>query len=206
MLFLHRRAFALALSESPSEPLQSSFATSALSVILESSRNLIMIVKAAQTVYPDIANRWWYLFFHAYSGATCVATLLIKSPGSMLAKHAWSTLSATMSVFETAANRAPLCRDLLTRLNRLHKHAMLAFEAYSSGNPLPKPRRLSNLSSGHRALRPLSLSSQEDGSTPLAHYLESYGTASQNDSPVDDFPCDLGASTRLTRKSQRQSI
>lgn len=204
LLFLHRRAFALALSESPTEPLQSSFATSVISVIVESSRNLITIAKAAQTVYPDIANRWWYLFFHAYSSATCVATLLIKSPGCMLAKHAWATLSVTMSVFETAAHHGPLCRDLLTRLNRLHKQAMLTYNAFSSGSPLPTSRRLSNLSS-QRALRPLSLSSQEEGSTPLAHYLESYGTTLPNDGQVDEFPCDLGATTRLTRKSRTQS-
>ncbi|KAG0149166.1 hypothetical protein CROQUDRAFT_40225 [Cronartium quercuum f. sp. fusiforme G11] len=206
LLFLHRRAFALALSESPSEPLQSSFATSVISVIVESSRNLITILKAAQTAYPEIANKWWHPFFHAYSGATCVATLLIKSPGCMLAKHAWSTLSAALLVFENAANHGPLCRELLTRLNRLHKHALLTFNAFSSGNPLPKPRRLSNLTSSHRALRPLSLSSQEDGSTPLAHCLESYRAMSQADSPVNDFPCDLGASTRLIRKSRGHSM
>ncbi|KAH9810851.1 fungal-specific transcription factor domain-containing protein [Melampsora americana] len=208
LLFLHRRAFALALSESPSEPLQSLLASSVISVILESSRNLIAIAKAAQDVYPDIAHRWWYLFFHAYSGATCVASLLITSPNCMLNKHAWTTWRATITVFETAATHTPLCRDFLARLNRLNSHALSALNAYKSGQPLPKPRRLSNLSSTRRSLRPLSLSGcHDEGSTPLAHYLESYGAStSQSDSGADDLPCDLGASTRLTRKSRRQSM
>ncbi|POV97266.1 hypothetical protein PSHT_14677 [Puccinia striiformis] len=201
LLFLHRRAFALALSEATAEPLNSSFSKSVLSVIIESSRNLVRIAQAAQILYPELANRWWYLFCHAYNGATCVVTLLIKSPGCILSKHAWSTLSTAMSVFSTAAQYGPICRDLFNRLSRLHKQAMSALNA----DILPNPQSHS-MHSYHpnQALLSPSTSNSGDGSMSLAHYLEASGAHLQQ--TYTEFPCDLGASTRLTRKNRTQSV
>ncbi|KAI7946657.1 hypothetical protein MJO29_011184 [Puccinia striiformis f. sp. tritici] len=201
LLFLHRRAFALALSEATAEPLNSSFSKSVLSVIIESSRNLVRIAQAAQILYPELANRWWYLFCHAYNGATCVVTLLIKSPGCILSKHAWSTLSTAMSVFSTAAQYGPICRDLFNRLSRLHKQAMSALNA----DILPNPQSHS-MHSYHpnQTLLSPSTSNSGDGSMSLAHYLEASGAHQQQ--TYTEFPCDLGASTRLTRKNRTQSV
>lgn len=205
LLFLHRRAFALALSEAAFEPMNSSLSKNVLSVIVESSRNLVMIAQAAQTLYPELAHRWWYIFCHAYNGATCVATLLIKSPGCMLAKHAWATLSAAMSVFSMAAQSGPLCCDLFNRLTRLHKQALTTLNAYSSGDLLPNAKRLS-LSSYNNNQTLLSPISNNFGEAPiaLARYLES--SQPQPNHARNDFPCELGASTRLTRKNRTQSM
>ncbi|PLW13125.1 hypothetical protein PCANC_16228 [Puccinia coronata f. sp. avenae] len=198
LLFLHRRAFALALSEATVEPLNSLFSKSVLSVIVESSRNLVSIANAAQVLYPELANRWWYLFCHAYNGATCVATLLIKSPGCILSKHAWSTLTTAMSVFNAAAHNSPICRDLSNRLSRLHKQAMSPL----TSNLLPSPRSLSVHSyHNHQPVMSPSTSKLGDGSMTLAHYLESSKFHS-----TTDIPGELGASTRLTRKNRTQSM
>ncbi|MBW0507683.1 hypothetical protein O181_047398 [Austropuccinia psidii MF-1] len=205
LLFLHRRAFALALSDSVAEPLNSSFSKSVVAVIVESSRNLIMVAHSAQSSYPELANRFWYLFFHAYSGATCVATLLIKSPGCMLAKNAWSTLSIALSVFRTAAPHGPLCRDLLIRLNRLHKQAMKNLGTYASGDIISNQRRLSfNSFNQNQTLRSLGPNNQDEVSTPLANFLQS--TKFSSHGTRDDLPCELGASTRLTRKNRTPSM
>lgn len=198
LLFLHRRAFALALSEATAEPLNSPFSKSVLSVVIESSRNLVSIANAAQVLYAELANRWWYLFCHAYNGATCVATLLIKSPGCILSKHAWATLTTAMSVFNAAAQYGPICRDLSHRLSRLHNQAMSALTA----KPLPTPQSL--FIHSYHPNQPLctpSTSKLGEGSMTLAHYLESSKCQS-----TTDFPCELGASTRLTRKNRTQSV
>ncbi|WAR60197.1 hypothetical protein PtB15_9B134 [Puccinia triticina] len=201
LLFLHRRAFALALSEAAAEPLNSPFSKSVLSVIIESSRNLVSIAQAAQALYPELANRWWYLFCHAYNGATCVATLLIKSPGCILGKHAWSTLSTAMTVFNTAAQYGPICRDLFNRLSRLHKQAMSPFTADILPNP--QSRSMHSYHPNQPLLSP-NTSKMGEGSMALAHYLESSGAHLHHTST--DFPCELGASTRLTRKNRTQSM
>ncbi|EFP91946.2 uncharacterized protein PGTG_18397 [Puccinia graminis f. sp. tritici CRL 75-36-700-3] len=202
LLFLHRRAFALALSEATAEPLNSPFSKSVLSVIIESSRNLVSVAQAAQALYPELANRWWYLFCHAYNGATCVVTLLIKSPGCILGKHAWSTLATAMSVFSTAAQFGPICRDLFNRLSRLHKQAMSALSA----DLLPNPHQSLSMHSYHpnQTLVSPNTSKMGEGSMALAHYLESSNPYLHHNS--SDFPCELGASTRLTRKNRTQSV
>ncbi|CAH7677366.1 fungal-specific transcription factor domain-domain-containing protein [Phakopsora pachyrhizi] len=202
LLFLHRRAFALALSEPGSEPLRSNFARSVLSVITESSYNLIMIAKSAQTTYPELANRWWHLFSNAYSGATCVATLLIKLPMCGLAKQAWSSLTTAMSVFIVAAQYGPLCKDLLSRLTKLQRQAVANLNAFTSGDPASRAMRLLNQNLG---LRSLGLPTGEEASAPLPNFLDS-GCNSYVKGLKIDIPCELGASTRLIRKNRTQSI
>lgn len=206
LLFLHRRAFAQALSDA-AEPMQSPFAPSVITVILEAGKNLVSIAKSAQDLY-ELSNRSWHLFETAYSGAACHAALLIKTPACVLSTNAWEQLSVAVGVFETASHHSPLARDLLFRLTRLQRQALASLEAHQNGLPPPKPRRLSTSLSNGRGLKPFSLgrTAMDEGATPLASgCVEQYGADGNSTDEGSELPPELGASTRLTRRNRRRT-
>lgn len=85
---LHKIPFSQALDKYAQEPLQSPFASSVTIVILEASAYIIKLVKSWTQVDEVVGPRWWNQAWHAFVAAAAQASLVIKSPGSMLAGRA----------------------------------------------------------------------------------------------------------------------
>ncbi|GAA6049994.1 hypothetical protein NBRC10513_001336 [Rhodotorula toruloides] len=123
LLYLHKIPFSQALDKYSQEPLQSPFASSVTIVILEASAYIIKLVKSWNQVDEVVGPRWWNQAWHAFVAAAAQASLVIKSPGSMLAGHAWQQLNEACSLFENAAPRGPTYANLLPRIQLLRQKA-----------------------------------------------------------------------------------
>ncbi|EMS22964.1 hypothetical protein NBRC10512_005311 [Rhodotorula toruloides] len=123
LLYLHKIPFSQALDKYAQEPLQSPFASSVTIVILEASAYIIKLVKSWTQVDEVVGPRWWNQAWHAFVAAAAQASLVIKSPGSMLAGHAWQQLNEACSLFENAAPRGPTYANLLPRIHLLRQKA-----------------------------------------------------------------------------------
>ncbi|BGP26263.1 hypothetical protein JCM10295v2_005208 [Rhodotorula toruloides] len=123
LLYLHKIPFSQALDKYSQEPLQSPYASSVTIVILEASAYIIKLVKSWNQVDDVVGPRWWNQAWHAFVAAAAQASLVIKSPGSMLAGHAWQQLNEACSLFEQTAPRGPTYANLLPRIQLLRQKA-----------------------------------------------------------------------------------
>ncbi|GAA5833260.1 hypothetical protein JCM9279_001470 [Rhodotorula babjevae] len=127
LFYLHKPAFAQALLKNSDEPLKSPWAASVAAVSLETAVYLLAVAKSWTRLHP-ICARWWHIFFHTYACSVAQASLVIKSPRSMLAPHAWSQLNEAVAIFESAgAGGAPVA-SFVPRLHVLREKAYLSLQ------------------------------------------------------------------------------
>ncbi|GAA5897932.1 hypothetical protein JCM8208_003195 [Rhodotorula glutinis] len=127
LFYLHKPAFAQALLKNSDEPLKSPWAASVAAVSLETAVYLLAVAKSWTRLHP-ICARWWHIFFHTYACSVAQASLVIKSPRSMLAPHAWSQLNEAVAIFECAgAGGAPVA-SFVPRLHVLREKAYLSLQ------------------------------------------------------------------------------
>ncbi|GAA5887930.1 hypothetical protein JCM6882_000806 [Rhodosporidiobolus microsporus] len=128
LFYLHKPAFAQALVNNPDEPLKSPWAASVAAISLETAVYLLAVAKSWIKLHPVLCPRWWHIFFHAFAASVAQSSLVIKSPRSMLAPHAWSQLNEAVATFEAAgAGGAPVAA-FVPRLHILRDKAFLALQ------------------------------------------------------------------------------
>ncbi|GAA5967730.1 hypothetical protein JCM11641_005747 [Rhodosporidiobolus odoratus] len=125
LFYLHKPGFAQALSQSPEEPLKSPWAASVAAVVLESSVFLLALAKSWTRLHP-VASRWWHIYFHSVSASVAQASLVIKSPKSVLAPHAWRQLNEACEVFEVAGAEGAPVAAFVPRLRTLREKAYVS--------------------------------------------------------------------------------
>ncbi|KAG9123487.1 hypothetical protein FRC07_014877 [Ceratobasidium sp. 392] len=133
LIHLHRSFFARALSESPEDPLKSRYADSVVAIHSSVLRHL-EAVKSLFSLLPDLAMRFWLFWSHSFSGATILAALVIRCPGSSLSASALKGLDDVSDLFKRAQNACRARRALPTIL-KLQQRAHYAFKDYHSGHP-----------------------------------------------------------------------
>ncbi|KAG8719634.1 hypothetical protein FRC08_002362 [Ceratobasidium sp. 394] len=133
LIHLHRSFFARALSESPEDPLKSRYADSVVAIHSSVLRHL-EAVKSLFAFLPDLAMRFWLFWSHSFSGATILAALVIRCPGSSLSASALKGLDDVSELFSRAQNACRARRALPTIL-KLRQRAHYAFKEYHSGHP-----------------------------------------------------------------------
>ncbi|GAA6051435.1 hypothetical protein NBRC10513_000393 [Rhodotorula toruloides] len=128
LFYLHKPAFAQALLKYSDEPLKSPWAASVAAVSLETAVYLLAVAKSFFQLHPVLSPRWWHIWFHAFAGSVAQSSLVIKSPRSMLAPHAWSQLNEAVALFEAAgADGAPVAA-FVPRLRVLREKAFLSLQ------------------------------------------------------------------------------
>ncbi|GAA5984135.1 hypothetical protein JCM10908_006063 [Rhodotorula pacifica] len=128
LFYLHKPAFAQALLKFPDEPLKSPWAASVAAVSLETAVYLLAVAKSWIRIHPVLCPRWWHIYFHAFAASVAQSSLVIKSPRSTLAPHAWSQLNEAVRIFDAAgAGGAPVAA-FVPRLRLLLEKAYLSLQ------------------------------------------------------------------------------
>ncbi|BGP40532.1 hypothetical protein JCM10449v2_004494 [Rhodotorula kratochvilovae] len=68
------------------------------------------------------------IYFHAFAASVAQSSLVIKSPRSMLAPHAWSQLNEAVAIFETAGATGAPVAAFVPRLRILRDKAYLSLQ------------------------------------------------------------------------------
>ncbi|BEI83841.1 hypothetical protein CcaverHIS002_0404450 [Cutaneotrichosporon cavernicola] len=84
ILFLQRPYFVRALQESPQDPTRSTYAKSYLAVV-ERCNVLIEVVGGLYELYPTVTARHWFFWYHLFTAAVCLGTMIILNPTNPLA-------------------------------------------------------------------------------------------------------------------------
>ncbi|CUA70642.1 putative transcriptional regulatory protein C1F7,11c [Schizosaccharomyces pombe 972h-] [Rhizoctonia solani] len=133
LMHLHRSFFARAINESPHDPLKSRYAESVIAIHEAVLRHLAA-VRNLFSLLPDLTMRFWLFWSHSFSGATILAALVIRCPGSSLSASALKGLDEVSELFSQAQNACRARRALPTIL-KLRQRAHYAFKEYHSGHP-----------------------------------------------------------------------
>ncbi|KAL8290374.1 hypothetical protein RQP46_002632 [Phenoliferia psychrophenolica] len=127
--YLHKPAFARALTQYPDEPLASPWAASVAAVSLETGVYMLAIARSWVALHPIVNPRWWHIFFHAFAASVAQSSLVIKSPGSMLARHAWGQLNLAVEIFESASVGGAPVSMFVPRLRTLRDTCYTSLQA-----------------------------------------------------------------------------
>ncbi|GAA5979676.1 hypothetical protein JCM5350_003808 [Sporobolomyces pararoseus] len=128
LFYLHKPAFANALLHHSKEPLQSPHRASVEALALETSVYLVAVAKSWTKLDPVLCPRWWHIYFHAFAAAVSQASLVIKSPSSLLAPHSWTQLKEAVSIFEIAGASGAPCSMYTPRLKVLQEKAYTSLQ------------------------------------------------------------------------------
>lgn len=128
LFYLHKPAFAQALLKYSDEPLRSPWAASVAAVTLETAVYLLAVAKSWNRIDPVLCPRWWHIYFHAFAASVAQSSLVIKSPRSTLAPHAWSQLNDAVRIFEEAGSGGAPVAAYVPRLHVLREKAYLSLQ------------------------------------------------------------------------------
>ncbi|WWC67436.1 uncharacterized protein I206_101344 [Kwoniella pini CBS 10737] len=98
VLFLHRPYFVMAMHDQPIDPTRSVYGRSYLAVI-ERCSVIIQIVSTLYEVHPAVSSRQWFLWYHIFTAAVCLGTMVLRNPTSMLAQFALTSIDQAISVY-----------------------------------------------------------------------------------------------------------
>ncbi|KAK4047150.1 hypothetical protein OIV83_005602 [Microbotryomycetes sp. JL201] len=132
LFYLHLPALRQALALYPDEPLASPWADSVRTVSLETGVFMLAIAKSWIALHPVLCPRWWHIFFHSFAASVAQSSIVIKSPRSALARHAWTQIELAIDIFERAGSGgAPPCA-FVPRLRALKETALASLQAAES--------------------------------------------------------------------------
>nr|XP_019044409.1 hypothetical protein I302_07693 [Kwoniella bestiolae CBS 10118]OCF23339.1 hypothetical protein I302_07693 [Kwoniella bestiolae CBS 10118] len=100
IVFLNRPYFAQALHDSPGDPTRSKYGQSYLAVV-ERCNAIVVIATRAHALYPHAAARHWWIWYHAFSSAICMGTLVLKNPQNVLCGFAITLIDSVVSVYQS---------------------------------------------------------------------------------------------------------
>lgn len=101
-------------------------------MILEAGSYILALAKNWIKLDPILCPRWWHIFFHAYAAATSQASLIIKSPKSILTQFAWTQLNEALGVFELASKDGAPVIMLLPKIKALRNSAFNTLQGITS--------------------------------------------------------------------------
>lgn len=139
VFLLLRPYFVHALYSHPVDPTQSPYGDAYLAVI-ERSSMMIAMLRSIHGLYPLLSTRHWQFWSHAFSGAVCMATVCILSPGSALVTLAMSELESVISLLHSilASLPRPELKKNLAWLLQLRERAQAKISAAAA--PIPSPQ------------------------------------------------------------------
>ncbi|ODN81761.1 hypothetical protein L202_02144 [Cryptococcus amylolentus CBS 6039] len=140
LLFLHRPYFVRALLGASSDPSQSMYAPSYLTVI-ERCNAIIQCVVVVYKLHPNVSARQWPLWYHSFNCAVSMGSLVLKSPQNSLSELAFSLLETVIRLFTSAvqAGSSPRLTANLEWLTRLHHQCQQAVNAVRHGGSRLEP-------------------------------------------------------------------
>ncbi|EJD54281.1 hypothetical protein AURDEDRAFT_179478 [Auricularia subglabra TFB-10046 SS5] len=132
LLYLHRGFFALAVAESPEDPLQSRYADS----VTAAFRSAFIISTTARAIYKQIPfyERFVYIWSSVFSSAVILVSVVIKSPGSHLSPCAWAEFEVTFRLLEKISHKSRTISRAMPSLRQLREKASANRGSYSTSN------------------------------------------------------------------------
>ncbi|OWZ30832.1 hypothetical protein C347_03977 [Cryptococcus neoformans AD2-60a] len=98
ILFLQRPYFVMAMHDEPADPTRSVYGHSYLAVV-ERCNVIIQVVSDLYKLHPTIISRQWFFWYHLFTAAVCLGTLILKNPQSALATFALSQIEQAINVY-----------------------------------------------------------------------------------------------------------
>ncbi|KAE8543300.1 hypothetical protein D1P53_000002 [Cryptococcus gattii VGV] len=98
ILFLQRPYFVMAMHDEPADPTRSIYGHSYLAVV-ERCNVIIQVVSDLYKLHPTIISRQWFFWYHLFTAAVCLGTLILKNPQSALATFALSQIEQAIHVY-----------------------------------------------------------------------------------------------------------
>ncbi|WWC60056.1 uncharacterized protein I303_102619 [Kwoniella dejecticola CBS 10117] len=122
IVFLMRPYFAQALHECPEDPTRSTYGQSYLAVV-ERCNAIAIIATNAYSLYPHAAARHWWIWYHAFSSAICMGSLILKNPQNVLAGLALTIIDNVVDVYQqvVGSRNSPRMVKNLNWLRRLQQ-------------------------------------------------------------------------------------
>ncbi|KAF8582757.1 hypothetical protein K439DRAFT_1661654 [Ramaria rubella] len=134
LLFLHRRCFAIALRDSPNDPLRSHFAPSVMACY-RSATNFISGFSTLHSTTPELLMRIWFFWPNAFVSTLILGTIVARSPNCPLASSALLTLENACSLWEVIPDSVCGARVLST-IKQLKEKAFTSFARSKANDPL----------------------------------------------------------------------
>ncbi|ODN75930.1 hypothetical protein L202_05915 [Cryptococcus amylolentus CBS 6039] len=124
ILFLQRPYFVMAMHDEPNDPTRSLYGHSYLAVV-ERCNVIIQVVSDLYRLHPTIISRQWFFWYHLFTAAVCLGTLILKNPQSALAAFALSQIEQAIHVYSTLIkqNNSPSMVQNHDWLVRLHQRS-----------------------------------------------------------------------------------
>nr|XP_018266019.1 uncharacterized protein I303_02397 [Kwoniella dejecticola CBS 10117]OBR88177.1 hypothetical protein I303_02397 [Kwoniella dejecticola CBS 10117] len=98
VLFLHRPYFVMAMHDQPVDPTRSVYGRSYLAVI-ERCSVIIQIVSTLYDIHSAVSSRQWFLWYHIFTAAVCLGTMVLRNPTSVLSQFALTSIDQAISVY-----------------------------------------------------------------------------------------------------------
>ncbi|KAF8590791.1 hypothetical protein K439DRAFT_1627524 [Ramaria rubella] len=138
LLHLHRSYLALALQNSPTNPLGNKYAAS----VFATYRSASLIVSATQDLtlkHSELVSRIWAIWSAVFSAATVLGNIVIRSPNCQLSSSALVELGVATTMLETRTVRSRAAR-VVPVVKQLKEKAEVVYRQYTTGNN-PEARR-----------------------------------------------------------------
>ncbi|KAL1410582.1 hypothetical protein Q8F55_004595 [Vanrija albida] len=100
ILFLQRPYFVKALQEAPQDPTRSIYGKSYLAVV-ERCNVLIEVVAGLYELYPTVTARHWFFWYHLFTAAVCIGTMIIKNSSNPLAGFAIGQVDHSIKLYSS---------------------------------------------------------------------------------------------------------
>ncbi|WRT65255.1 uncharacterized protein IL334_002198 [Kwoniella shivajii] len=100
VLFMHRPYFVMAMHDQPIDPTRSVYGRSYLAVV-ERCSVMIQVVATLYYVHPAVSSRQWFLWYHIFTAAVCLGTMVLRNPTSVLAQFALTSIDQSISVYSS---------------------------------------------------------------------------------------------------------
>lgn len=100
ILFLQRPYFVRALQEAPHDPTTSRYGKSYLAVV-ERCNVLIEVVGGLYDLYPTVTARHWFFWYHLFTAAVCIGTLIIINPANPLSGLVMGLLDQSLRLYSS---------------------------------------------------------------------------------------------------------
>ncbi|WVQ76376.1 hypothetical protein IAR50_006041 [Cryptococcus sp. DSM 104548] len=135
ILFLQRPYFVMAMHDEPTDPTRSLYGHSYLAVV-ERCNVIVQVVSDLYRLHPTIISRQWFFWYHLFTAAVCLGTLILKNPQSALATFALCQIEQAIHVYSILIkqNNSPSMVQNHEWLVRLHQRSAKKMAQTSSAD------------------------------------------------------------------------
>jgi len=112
ILFLQRSYFVKALQEAPQDPTRSIYGKSYLAVVercnvgpfgeyISDIKVIIEVVAGLYELYPTVTARHWFFWYHLFTAAVCIGTMIIKNSSNPLSGMALAQIDHSIKLYSS---------------------------------------------------------------------------------------------------------